>query len=127
FPFQKEVLKAYQAGRSGLLHAPTGQGKTLAVWLGPVEDVVRRRSAPDRPAACEVLWITPLRALAQDTLRALREPLEILAPDLAVEARTGDTPSSTRARLRKQLPFGLVTTPESLSLMLTHQDTRPKL
>jgi ATP-dependent Lhr-like helicase len=73
------------------------------------------------------MWLTPLRALAQDTLRALREPLEILAPQLQVEARTGDTSSYVRAKLRKALPFGLVTTPESLSLMLTHDDTRRKL
>jgi len=122
FPFQKEVWDAYAAGKSGLLHAPTGQGKTLAVWLGPVAEAVK-----NPPAGCSVLWLTPLRALAQDTLRALREPLEILAPELHVEARTGDTSSYIRAKLRKSLPFALVTTPESLSLMLTHDDTRQKL
>lgn len=128
FPFQKDVWNAYAAGKSGLLHAPTGQGKTLAVWLGPVAGFLSDPAAPTHhPPSCRVLWLTPLRALAQDTLRALREPLEILAPKLEVEARTGDTSSSVRARLRKRLPFGLVTTPESLSLMLTHDDTRGKL
>jgi ATP-dependent Lhr-like helicase len=124
FAFQKETWAAYAAGRSGLLHAPTGQGKTLAVWLGPVAEALKEKPVPK---ACTVLWLTPLRALAQDTLRALREPLEILAPQLQVEARTGDTSAAVRARLRKTLPFGLVTTPESLSLMLTHDDTREKL
>ncbi|QJE98343.1 ligase-associated DNA damage response DEXH box helicase [Luteolibacter luteus] len=123
FAFQKEVWSAYSAGKSGLLHAPTGQGKTLAVWLGPVAEAIKTPPA----AGCAVIWLTPLRALAQDTLRALREPLEILAPQLQVEARTGDTSSYVRAKLRKALPFGLVTTPESLSLMLTHDDTRQKL
>jgi ATP-dependent Lhr-like helicase len=122
FPFQKETWEAYAAGKSGLLHAPTGQGKTLAVWLGPVKEALKVK-----PDGCSVVWLTPLRALAQDTLRSLREPLEILAPQLQVEARTGDTSSAVRARLRKRLPFGLVTTPESLSLMLTHEDTRQKL
>ena len=122
FPFQRETWKAYAAGKSGLLHAPTGQGKTLAVWLGPVSEALK--GSPD---GCSVIWLTPLRALAQDTLRSLGEPLEILAPQLQVEARTGDTTSAVRARLRKRLPFGLVTTPESLSLMLTHDDTRQKL
>jgi ATP-dependent Lhr-like helicase len=122
--FQKETWKAYRAGKSGLLHAPTGHGKTLAVWLGPVAEALSEKQLPE---TCTVLWLTPLRALAQDTLRALREPLEMLAPSLKVEARTGDTPASLRARLRKKLPFGLVTTPESLSLMLTHPDTREKL
>ncbi len=125
FPFQKETWAAYAAGKSGLLHAPTGQGKTLAVWLGPVAEELSRPAAGT--PQCRVLWLTPLRALAQDTLRALREPLEVLAPHLKAEARTGDTPAALRARLRKSLPFGLVTTPESLSLMLTHSDTREKL
>ncbi|MES2709783.1 MAG: ligase-associated DNA damage response DEXH box helicase [Verrucomicrobiota bacterium] len=157
FAFQKETWSVYAAGKSGLLHAPTGQGKTLAVWLGPVREAlleVRTAAASPRPRSgkkktaaapdprtaetllknkasaapgCRVLWITPLRALAADTLRALRGPLEVLAPHLEVEARTGDTPSALRARLRKKLPFGLVTTPESLSLMLTHGDMREKL
>lgn len=126
FPFQKEAWKAYREGKSGLLHAPTGQGKTLAVWLGPVAEALRE-GRTGKNAPCTVLWLTPLRALAQDTLRALREPLAVLAPDLQVEARTGDTPAAVRARLRKRLPFGLVTTPESLSLLLTHAETRERL
>jgi ATP-dependent Lhr-like helicase len=126
FAFQKETWKAYREGKSGLLHAPTGLGKTLAVWSGPVAEAIRE-GRTTKNSDCAVLWLTPLRALAQDTLRALREPLELLAPDLKVEARTGDTPAALRARLRKRLPFGLVTTPESLSLMLTHENTRDLL
>lgn len=125
FPFQKETWSAYLAGKSGLLHAPTGLGKTLAVYLGPLAETLRDGGATGR--SCEVLWLTPLRALAADTLRALREPLETLAPHLQAEARTGDTPSAIRARLRNKLPYTLVTTPESLSLMLTHSDMREKL
>jgi ATP-dependent Lhr-like helicase len=121
FAFQKETWKSFLAGKSGLLHAPTGQGKTLAVFLGPLAASIAG------PNECTVLWITPLRALAADTLRALREPLEELAPHLQAEARTGDTTSAQRARLRKQLPHTLVTTPESLSLMLTHADFPEKL
>lgn len=121
FAFQRETWSAFLAGKSGLLHAPTGQGKTLAVYLGPL---VATMGAADE---CAVLWITPLRALAADTLRALREPLAELAPQFSAEARTGDTSSATRARLRKRLPHTLVTTPESLSLLLTHGDTRGKL
>ncbi len=124
FPFQRETWSAYLAGKSGLLHAPTGFGKTLAVYLGPLAESLAER---EPPRGCEILWITPLRALAADTLRALREPLEILAPRLKAEARTGDTPAALRARLRQRLPHTFVTTPESLSLMLTHSDTRGKL
>lgn len=121
FDFQNETWRAYLAGKSGLLHAPTGLGKTLAVYLGPLAESI------DGKSGCKVLWLTPLRALAADTLRALREPIEVLAPHLEAEARTGDTPAALRARLRKKLPHTLVTTPESLSLMLTHADFAEKL
>lgn len=136
FDFQKEVWERYLAGGGGLLHAPTGFGKTLAVWLGPLSESL---GAMDLPAGevpgkvqlaalpCEVLWITPLRALSQDTLRALREPLEDLGIAWPIEARTGDTSSYRKAKLREKFPHTLVTTPESLSLMLTHPDTREKL
>ncbi len=119
FDFQKQTWDAYLAGKSGLLHAPTGLGKTLAVYLGPLVE--------SNGSACQLLWLTPLRALAADTLRALREPLAEIAPHLEAEARTGDTPAALRARLRKKLPHTLVTTPESLSLMLTHADFAEKL
>jgi ATP-dependent Lhr-like helicase len=108
FEFQQQTWTAYLAGKSGLVHAPTGLGKTLAVYLGPLAESVG--SGP----GCRVLWLTPLRALAADTLRALREPLAALAPGCEAEARTGDTPAALRARLRKKLPHTLVTTPESL-------------
>ncbi|MEO5716102.1 MAG: ligase-associated DNA damage response DEXH box helicase [Luteolibacter sp.] len=121
FEFQKKTWRAYLSGKSGLLHAPTGLGKTLAVYLGPLAETISAGKG------CQVLWLTPLRALAADTLRALREPLEILAPHLSAEARTGDTPAALRARLRKKLPHTLVTTPESLSLMLTHADLAEQL
>jgi len=120
FPFQKQTWAAYRKGQSGLLHAPTGQGKTMAVYLAPLIDSLDADS-------CAILWITPLRALAADTLRALREPQQFYNPRLTAEARTGDTPAALRARLRKRLPHTLVTTPESLSLMLTHPDTREKM
>ena len=118
FDFQKQTWSAYLSGKSGLLHAPTGLGKTLAVYLGPLAEGREAKSG------CQVLWLTPLRALAADTLRALREPLAELAPHLEAEARTGDTPAALRARLRKKLPHTLVTTPESLYLILTSARAR---
>jgi ATP-dependent helicase Lhr and Lhr-like helicase len=124
FDFQKETWAAYLKGKSGLLHAPTGLGKTLAVYLGPLAEALED---PKPKNTCQILWITPLRALAVDTLRALREPLTELAPQLEAEAKTGDTSTSLRAKLRKKLPFTLVTTPESLSLMLTHADFADQL
>lgn len=124
FSFQEEVWAHYVSGKSGLLHAPTGFGKTLSVWLGPLGETLKSEKTPRH---CEILWITPLRALANDTLQALREPLHDLGIDWPVEARTGDTSSHRKAKLREKFPYALVTTPESLSLLLTYEDTREKL
>jgi ATP-dependent Lhr-like helicase len=101
-------------GRSGLLHANTGSGKTYAVWFGALA-----RARGD--AGLQVLWITPMRALASDTVRALQLPLAGVMPSWSVGQRTGDTPSSERAKQDRRMPAALVTTPESLTLMLTRE------
>ncbi len=108
------------AGRSGLLHATTGSGKTYAAWLGALQ---RAQPGP----GLQLLWLTPMRALAADTVRALQQPLADLQPTWTVGQRTGDTPSAERARQDKRLPAALVTTPESLSLMLTREQARSEL
>ena len=120
FDFQQQVWQAMAAGRSGLLHATTGSGKTYAVWFGALA-----RAQPR--AGLQVLWITPMRALAADTTRALAEPLPALQPAWQVGQRTGDTPASERARQDRRLPPALVTTPESLSLLLTRADAAERL
>ncbi|WP_300652720.1 ligase-associated DNA damage response DEXH box helicase [Hydrogenophaga sp.] len=117
FEFQREVWSAIGAGRSGLLHATTGSGKTYAVWLGLIDHLLRFLPA-DKPAPLTVLWITPMRALAADSASALRAPLTDLAPAWTLGLRTGDTPSAERARQDRRWPTVLVTTPESLSLLL---------
>lgn len=126
FEFQEEVWRTYLAGESVLIHAATGTGKTYAAWVGPILEWLRDYpSPPPRPrtaAPLRVLWITPLRALAGDTEDALRAPVEDLALPWSVESRTGDTPARVRARQRERLPTALVTTPESLSLLLTRDD-----
>ena len=118
FGFQRQMWQAWLEGRSGLLHAPTGLGKTLAAWLGPVLEELADPSGD----GLRVLWITPLRALAVDTLAALQAPLADLGVGWRVEARTGDTSESVRKRQRERLPHALVTTPESLSVMLSRPD-----
>ncbi|GGE63543.1 ligase-associated DNA damage response DEXH box helicase [Massilia psychrophila] len=118
FAFQRAVWRAALAGESGLLHANTGSGKTYAVWLAALLRgalVSKRKSSGLR-----VLWITPMRALAADTLRALEESSAALAPEWTIGARTGDTSSAERARQSRKLPSALITTPESLSLLLSH-------
>lgn len=118
--FQRAVWAAMAAGRSGLLHATTGSGKTYAVWIGALS---RARPGP----GLQVLWITPMRALAADTTRAMQLPLPDLMPAWEVGIRTGDTASAERARQDRRWPAALVTTPESLSLLLTREDARQTL
>ena len=132
FDFQREVWAAMAAGESGLLHATTGAGKTYAVWLGALQALanIENAAATARKAVApplSVLWITPMRALAADTLRALQEPLPALAPTWTVATRTGDTPSGQRAAQNKRLPTALITTPESLSLLLSRADAQAAL
>lgn len=128
FPFQREAWDAYLRGESGLIHAPTGTGKTYAAWLGVVAEYLvthPNRSAQTTRAKSpplQALWITPLRALAADTEKSLRAPLDDLGVGWSIETRTGDTSSTVRARQRTRLPSALVTTPESLSLLLARDN-----
>lgn len=120
FGFQEEMWRAVWAGESGLLNASTGSGKTLAAWLGPaLEDT--------NATGLRVLWITPLRALARDLEKALQAPLRALGSSWRVEQRTGDTSWQRRARQRTAPPQALITTPESLSVMLSYADARALL
>ena len=125
FDFQREVWAAYLAGESGLVHSATGSGKTLAAWLGPLAEWMEEGG--DATPPLRVLWITPMRALASDTLLSLQRAVEGLGIPWTVGIRTGDTSSAERARQARWLPSALVTTPESLSLMLSQADAREKL
>jgi ATP-dependent Lhr-like helicase len=124
FDFQKQCWSAYARGKSGLIYAPTGIGKTYAVWLGPIMAWMGHSKASDNPPPIQVLWLTPLRALAADTCDALRWPLRPLGLPWTVELRTGDSPASIKRRQKSRLPSALVTTPESLSLMLSYPESR---
>ncbi|MBI6720535.1 ligase-associated DNA damage response DEXH box helicase [Pseudomonas syringae] len=136
FAFQKEVWAAVKNGESGLLHASTGSGKTYAVWFAALnrfakantltaDNKPRKRKPPAEPLS--VLWITPMRALAADTARALEAPLAELDISWSVGLRTGDTSGSERARQSRRLPSALITTPESLTLLLTRADAQVAL
>ena len=125
FEYQLQVWKAFQKGHSGLLHATTGAGKTLAVWLGAL---LRLAQLPTpRGAATRVMWITPMRALAADSTKALQQSLSALVGDCDVALQTGDTDSAARAAILRKPPFALVTTPESLTLMFTRTSSQPNL
>ncbi|MBC5765389.1 ligase-associated DNA damage response DEXH box helicase [Ramlibacter albus] len=127
FDFQREVWQAVAEGRSGMLHATTGAGKTYAVWLGMLEELVRRHPPGRSAEPLRVIWLTPMRALAADTAKALTLPMMDLAPAWTLGMRTGDTPSAERARQDRRMPTVLVTTPESLTLMLTRENSRAEL
>lgn len=116
FAFQRQVWAAVGRGESGLLHASTGAGKTYAVWLAALRAFAGQGSSV---APLQVLWITPMRALAADTARALQAPLDDLGLSWTVGVRSGDTGSAERARQARRLPSALITTPESLTLLLT--------
>ncbi|MCB0073967.1 MAG: DEAD/DEAH box helicase, partial [Caldilineaceae bacterium] len=129
FPFQEEAWAAYAAGASGLIHAPTGMGKSYAAWFGPLQEWMMEHPNPatwtemDAPPLT-VLWITPLRALATDTTASLLAAVDELGLPWTVEKRTGDTSSSAKSRQREHAPTALVTTPESLSLLLSYPESR---
>ena len=119
FAFQRTVWAGIGRGESGLLHASTGSGKTYAVWMGALRNFAKRPSR--QPPPLQVLWITPMRALASDTARALKAPVDELGLDWTIGVRSGDTPAAERARQARRLPTTLVTTPESLTLLLTRE------
>ena len=125
FQFQRDAWAAFAAGKSGLIHAPTGFGKTYAAFCGPC---ALGPAGTDKLAPpITVLWITPLKALAADTTLSLKDAAAVMQPTWTVGLRTGDVSSSERARQDRRLPTVLVTTPESLALMLTKADWRERL
>ncbi|CAN5714846.1 hypothetical protein BH11PLA1_BH11PLA1_11080 [soil metagenome] len=132
FAFQLEAWRAFAAGRSGLIHAPTGTGKTLAAWMGFIESACAAQeeieantptpSGPPQLRGPRALWITPMRALANDTTRSLQAAVDGVGLPWRVELRTGDTTSTAKRKQRFDAPEVLVTTPESLSVMLSYPE-----
>jgi ATP-dependent Lhr-like helicase len=115
---QLEMLAAAQAGRHALLVAPTGSGKTLAGFMPTLVELIE---AP--VDGLHTLYISPLKALAVDVQRNLLTPIAEMDLDIRVETRTGDTPSDRKKRQRERPPHVLLTTPESLSLLLSYPDS----
>ncbi len=115
---QFDMLAAARAGRHALLVAPTGSGKTLSGFLPTLVELVETPSA-----GLHTLYISPLKALAVDIRRNLLTPVEQMGLDVTVETRTGDTPSDRKKRQREKPPNILLTTPESLSLLLSYPDS----
>src|SRR6187431_947195 len=121
FLFQQETWQHVINGESGLVNAPTGCGKTYSVFLGAIIDFINQH--PDdykkiKNSGLQLLWITPLRALATDIGRAMEEVIAALGMNWKVGIRNGDTSTTERAKQKKQMPEVLIITPESLHLLI---------
>ncbi|MGL5081084.1 MAG: ligase-associated DNA damage response DEXH box helicase [Microcoleaceae cyanobacterium] len=119
--FQAETWEAFLKGESGLIQVPTGSGKTYGAVMGPIAQMLQSPSQ-----GLQLLYLTPLRALSRDIEAAIRQPIQDMGWNLRVESRTGDTSSSVKARQLKKMPEILITTPESLSVMLSYGETKQR-
>src|SRR3954451_6080858 len=119
---QEEAWPAIATGEHVLISAPTGSGKTLAAFLWSL-DRLPAEPTPEEDPHIRLVYVSPLKALSYDVERNLRAPLRGIAGDrpATVGIRTGDTPQRDRAAMRRTPPDILITTPESLYLMLTSQ------
>jgi ATP-dependent helicase Lhr and Lhr-like helicase len=125
FLFQEETWDAIQQGQSGLVNAPTGSGKTFSVFIGALIQFINEHPSnyqSKKKNGLQLMWITPLRALAKDIGRAMEEVIAQLGMNWAVGIRNGDTDINERQRQKRQMPEVLIITPESLQLLLAQKD-----
>ncbi|MBK7038204.1 MAG: ligase-associated DNA damage response DEXH box helicase [Bacteroidetes bacterium] len=123
YDFQKHIAQAYHEGFNGLLNAPTGSGKTYAMFIPILAEALVKQNAYSTqnkkiPSSLKVLWISPLRALAKDIRNALQNACDQMELNWRVELRTGDVSSKTKQAQKKQMPEVLIITPESLHVLL---------
>ncbi|MFM2158740.1 MAG: hypothetical protein RLZZ124_1214, partial [Cyanobacteriota bacterium] len=123
--FQRQAWDAYLAGESGLIQVPTGSGKTYAAVMGPIAELLAEAGwSPEQPGAApkglRLVYLTPLRALSRDLALAIEAPIQAMGWPLRVAIRNGDTASHERTRQLRTPPQILITTPESLSLLLAN-------
>src|SRR5216684_2880553 len=126
-----------RAGHDVLISAPTGSGKTLAAFLMALDSLIRQARVGELPNHTQVLYVSPLKALSNDIHKNLDVPLSgiaalavergLLLPAIRTAVRTGDTPTSDRQKMLKNPPHILVTTPESLFILLTAEKSRAAL
>ena len=124
FIFQEQTWQHIMNGESGLVNAPTGCGKTFSVFLGSLIEFINQYPADykiKKNTGLQLLWITPLRALAKDIGRAMEEVIGALGMKWEIGIRNGDTSTAERARQKKQMPEILIITPESLHLLLAQK------
>jgi ATP-dependent Lhr-like helicase len=125
FRFQQQTWQHIIDGETGLVNAPTGCGKTFSVFLGALIDFINHHPSNHQKkskSGLQLLWITPLRALAKDIGRAMNEVIEELGMSWKVGIRNGDTDINERQRQTRQMPEVLIITPESLHLLLAQKN-----
>lgn len=124
FPFQREAWSAYLEGESGLVNAPTGSGKTFSLVLPILLEFLRDAPPKNRKGGygLRAIWLTPIRALTREIQSAAQRAADGLGVDWEIAVRSGDTSSSERSRQRRRTPEMLITTPESLHLLLAGKD-----
>ncbi|MBS1574551.1 MAG: DEAD/DEAH box helicase, partial [Bacteroidetes bacterium] len=125
FSFQQRTWQHILNGESGLVNAPTGCGKTFSVFLGAVIDFINRHPEDYKTKnknGLQLLWITPLRALAKDIGRAMTEVIDELDMQWKIGIRNGDTDTNERQQQKRQMPEVLIITPESLHLLLAQKN-----
>lgn len=123
FDYQTDTWNAFLNGKSGLLNAPTGTGKTYALWIPAVLELLDQIRNDKKPMGLKVIWITPLRALAKDLHRALQIFIDDIGLNWSVELRTGDTSVAARSRQLTSAPTCLITTPESLHILFSQSQS----
>lgn len=122
FEFQRSCWKHYLEGKSGLLNAPTGSGKTYALWIPCVLSFLEKNEPHETLPGVRILWITPLRALAKDIHTAMQRFCDEIGVPWSIGLRTGDTTTNERQKQKKHAPQALVITPESLHVLLSQSD-----
>ena len=120
FPFQKQTWKAFLAGKNGLLNAPTGSGKTYALWFPIVLNYIKQNTdyKTKHKKGLKAIWITPLRSLSNEIELSANRITQDLGTKMTVGIRNGDTTQSERAKQKRSMPDLLITTPESLMLLI---------
>ncbi len=120
FEFQLETWKHYLEGRSGLVNAPTGSGKTFSLWVPCILDLLKQNTSGK--ASLKILWVTPLRALAKDIHQAMKKFCVQHGLPITIGLRYGDTTAGEREQQKKNPPDALVITPESIHVLLSQSD-----
>lgn len=125
FPFQIETWNDFLDGKSGLLNAPTGSGKTFALWFPVILEYIKNN--PDtwtkpKNNGIQLIWVTPLRALSKDIQIAMQEVCDVIGLPWKIAVRNGDTDAKTRAALKRRPPECLITTPETLHVLISQKD-----